>query len=208
MIIDRIQNMRSWYIRIVDKRPYGHAAFWVFFATLLMVFLYREVSIPLDVNWENGFTFVDVNVNRKSNVQKKSSEKKREKELDENQFEKNKNNKDWEEAVDMAFQSDNQLPRLLYPLKKIYPKYSKDKEVEATILVEILINKDGIVKDIKIRGIQLSKLITLDEENLFKLLFVSATKRMLLAARYTRPLINKKNQSIRMEFPLAFRLED
>lgn len=114
---------------------------------------------------------------------------------------------DAENAVDLSFMPNIAPPRPVGNLRKIYPQSAREQGVEAVVNVELLIGVDGIVKNVRIIGIRLSKAMPGDIGNLLNREFTRDAVKILLGARFTPPVVNGQKVPIRMEMPLKFRLE-
>ncbi|MCX7678062.1 MAG: energy transducer TonB [Spirochaetes bacterium] len=111
-------------------------------------------------------------------------------------------------AVDLAFLPNVVPPRPIGKLKKFYPQIAREKGVEATIHVELLIASNGKVKAVTILSIRLSKTLPADEYSLIAKAFARDAVKMLQEARFSPPVVQGKNVPVKFEMPLRFRLED
>ncbi len=111
-----------------------------------------------------------------------------------------------ENPVDLAFYPNIAPPRPIGRLKKYYPKIARQKEIEATINVELLITSNGKVKNVHILGIVLSKVLPADIHSGIAKAFAKDTIKILESVRFTPPIVNGKRVAVKMEMPLRFRL--
>lgn len=110
-------------------------------------------------------------------------------------------------AVDIAFFPNIAPPRPVGRLKKRYPKIAREMNIEAVINIELLISKDGKVRNVKILGIRLSKALPAELHSEIAGLFSKDAIKILLGTQFTPPIISGKRVPIKMEMPLRFRLE-
>jgi hypothetical protein len=111
------------------------------------------------------------------------------------------------EAVDLAFYTDVAAPRLLKPLKRLYPQVAKDKNVEALVHVELLIGIDGIVKNVRVISVRLSKEFPSSIKQQISKAFARDTIKMLMGARFTPMVVEGKKVPIKTDTPIQFKLE-
>lgn len=111
-------------------------------------------------------------------------------------------------AVDLAFQPNVVPPRPVGKLKKFYPPAAREKGIEATINVELLIASNGKVKAVRVLGIRLSKTLPPDAHTEIAKAFARDAIKILQEARFTPPVVQGKNVPVKFEMPLRFRLED
>ena len=154
--------------------------------------LYFQDEIPEDL-----FEFIDVNVSEPS--QNPASQ-----EIDPNQVVPSIEAK----AVDLAFLTGVDTPRLVGGLQKIYPQMARRESLEAVVLVEVLINVDGSVVNVKVIGVRLSKILPPTAKKQMQDAFSSASVQMLMKARFTEPYVNGKNIPVKLEIPMDFELEN
>ena len=110
-------------------------------------------------------------------------------------------------AVDIAFVPNIIPPNPVGKLKKLYPPRARTMEVEALLNIELWIDKRGVVKNIKILGIRLTKTLPPDLHSEITNAFKRDAVKILLGAQFTPPIINGKKVPIKMEIPLRFRLD-
>lgn len=111
-------------------------------------------------------------------------------------------------AVDLAFQPNVVPPRPIGRLKKTYPQVAREKGIEATINVELLIASNGKVKAVRVLGIRLSKALPADVHTEIAKAFARDAIKILQEARFTPPVVQGRNVPVKFEMPLRFRLED
>jgi outer membrane biosynthesis protein TonB len=110
-------------------------------------------------------------------------------------------------AVDLSFYPNIAAPKPIGRFKKLYPKSAKDMNLEAQINVELLISPSGKVLSVNILGIRLSKALPPELHSVIAKDFARDARAILMAARFTPPVVDGKNVPIRMPLPLKFRLE-
>ena len=91
-------------------------------------------------------------------------------------------------------------------MKKIYPESARQREIEATLFISIVISKEGKVLRVTILSSRLSKPQPTEVATQLKKDFESAAIKILMGARFTPPIIDGKKVSIVMEMPLKFQL--
>ncbi len=111
-------------------------------------------------------------------------------------------------AVDLAFQPNVVPPRPVGKLKKYYPQIAREKGIEATINVELLIASNGKVKAVRVLAIRLSKTLPSDAHTAIAKAFARDAIKILQNARFTPPVVQGRNVPVKFEMPLRFRLED
>lgn len=111
-----------------------------------------------------------------------------------------------EEAVDLAFFPNVVPPRPIGRLKKIYPEEGRSREVEATVIVRLVIDEQGRVLEAHSVHILLSKALPAVAADELKLRFGEAAVEIMAQARFTPPIIDGQKRAIVMEMPLRFEL--
>jgi len=110
-------------------------------------------------------------------------------------------------AVDLSFMPNVVPPHLISRLKDIYPKIAEQMDIEASVFTEILINEKGVLININIIGIRLSKSLPGKLQSQVEATFIRDTKKMLLNSRWTPTIINGKKIPIKMVYEFQFKLE-
>ncbi|TFH38830.1 MAG: hypothetical protein E4G96_09910 [Chrysiogenales bacterium] len=110
-------------------------------------------------------------------------------------------------AVDLSFYPNIVPPRLLGRIEQRYPKIARELQVEAVVMVELLIGASGKVLSIGIIGIRLMKDLPPDLKERVASQFNNDARLMLQGARYSPPVVDGKNIPVKMEERLIFRLE-
>ena len=85
---------------------------------------------------------------------------------------------------------------------------ARRENLEAVVLVEILINIDGSVVKVKIIGVKLSKALPSVMKQQMQAAFSKASVQMLMKSRFSKPYVNGKNIPVKLETPMDFELED
>ena len=111
-------------------------------------------------------------------------------------------------AVDISFLEGVKGPRIIGGLKKDYPKIAEREEVEAVVLLEVIISASGKVVKVNPLGVKLNKALPKALQNTMRSAFSRSAIKMLKIARFTPPEINGKNVPIKLEIPLDFVLEN
>ncbi len=109
-------------------------------------------------------------------------------------------------AVDISFFPNIAPPKPAGRLKDLYPDSAKKENVEATVLVELLIAASGIVTNVKVLAIKLTKALPPTIQIRLFSDFGRDARRILKGAQFTPPIVNGKRVPIKMEMPLRFRL--
>ena len=195
--ITRLRNLIDYADTLYQKHDYFVAFLIAFIISSVVIFyrsstLYFQDEIPEDL-----FEFLEVNVSEPN--ESSSSE-----EIDPNQVIASIEAK----AIDLSFMSGVDTPRLIGGLKKIYPPMARRVSLEAVVLVEVLINVDGSVVNVKVIGVKLSKTLPLLTKQQMQNAFSLASIQMLKKARFTEPYVNGKNIPVKLEIPMDFELED
>jgi len=110
-------------------------------------------------------------------------------------------------AVDMAFYPNIVPPKPIGKFKKIYPQIAREKEIEAVINVELLIGSNGVVKDVTVLGVRLSKELPTETYNDISRAFIRDTKKIFLGKQFTPAVVEGKKRPIKMDYSLRFTLE-
>lgn len=110
-------------------------------------------------------------------------------------------------AVDIAFFPNIAPPRPVGRLKKRYPKKAREMNIEAVLNIELLVAADGIVKNVRILGIRLSKALPPELHLQLSKEFSKDVLKILIGAQFTPPIVHGKQVPIKMEMPLRFRLD-
>ena len=111
-------------------------------------------------------------------------------------------------AVDLAFQPNVVPPRLVGRLRKESPLIAREKAIEATVRVQLLIASSGKVKSVLPLNISLSKQLPPELQANMSKAFARTAIKMLMDIRYSPPIVNGKNVPVKYETTLRFRLED
>ncbi|MCS6985104.1 MAG: energy transducer TonB [Leptospiraceae bacterium] len=113
------------------------------------------------------------------------------------------------EAEDLAFLGPGvRPPRLISPLKEYYPPEARSLGVNAELYLEIIIDRDGVVRQVTSYpdSVRLDRSLAPAVEDRLKKEFQAAARRTLLGARYT-PVIKDGNPIVvRMGIPFQFRI--
>ena len=110
-------------------------------------------------------------------------------------------------AVDLSFYPNVVPPRLVGSIEQRYPKIARELQVEAVVMVELLIGASGKVLNIGFLGIRLMKDLPPDLKERVASQFYRDARMMLQGARYSPPVVDGKNVPVKMEERLIFRLE-
>jgi outer membrane biosynthesis protein TonB len=110
-------------------------------------------------------------------------------------------------AVDISFYPNVAPPKLVGRLKKIYPKSARELNIEATVQVELYIDGEGIVRNVKIIGIRLSQAMPDNISTMLTKDFTRDAIAILKGEQYTPPVVNGKKVPIKMTLPLKFELK-
>lgn len=111
-------------------------------------------------------------------------------------------------AVDLGFMPDVVAPKPVGALMKKYPKAASEQGIEAIAYVEIMIDANGQVKAVNVVGVKLSKDMLPDAAEAMKKLFAADAVTILMAAKFTPPVVKGKSVPVKMDMPLNFKLED
>ncbi len=117
----------------------------------------------------------------------------------------------YDDAVDFDFVPDTSnlvTPMPVGSLKKIYPKIARDMDVEARLSLEILYNKDGIVKNVKVLGIRLSKSLPGKLQDEVEAKFIRDAKKILLNHQFSPAIYKGVKIPLKMSTTFQFRLEE
>jgi hypothetical protein len=128
--------------------------------------------------------------------------------VDDNNVERATGLSDADSAVDIDFLGSNVAhPKLISRLKRIYPSSAEKVGIEAIVKAQLLISPSGKIIGVDILGITLSKGLPVERNNRMSKHFANATRKMLLGAKFSPPIIDGKSVPIKMEYNLKFRLE-
>ena len=109
-------------------------------------------------------------------------------------------------AEDLSFHPNATSPRMIGSMKQDYPALARQMNIEATVYVSIIINKNGKVIKVKISGVVLSKKLPSDIENDLKQKFAASLTRSLKEVRFSPPFVEGKNIPIEMEQSVRYTL--
>ncbi len=112
-----------------------------------------------------------------------------------------------EETVDLSFYPNVVPPRPIGALKKIYPDEARQREVEATVFVRLVISSAGQVLSVQVLSVKLHKAFPKHTEKTLQESFAGAATESLQSARFFPPIVDGKKVSIIMEMPLMFQLK-
>jgi hypothetical protein len=115
---------------------------------------------------------------------------------------------DQESPIDISFYPNIAVPKPIGRLKKIYPKSARQQDIDATVIIEILIAPDGIVRKVNVLSVRLSKALPDELNRKLSGEFSSASVKILLGAQFSPPIVNGKRVPIKMELPLNFRMDE
>jgi len=193
-----------------ERHPYVFA-----FIISMIIVSYMFFSTPsLEVSEENmisseNITFIDMDTIQapKRVVKKDVSATEGDVSEDTSNVERATGTSDDADAVDISFYPNVAPPKPIGRLKKYYPEAAKENNIEAKVIIELLISASGKVKNVNILGVRLSKQLPPELYSKISKLFAKDARRILLGARFTPPIVNGKQVPIKMEMPLNFRLE-
>jgi len=111
------------------------------------------------------------------------------------------------DAVDLSFYPNMTLPRPIGGLPNDYPEIARDSNVEAKVLLQILINKEGIVIQVKIINIKLHKELPRQKRQQIMRAFKQTTISMLKRTRFTPTKINGVKVAIKYETSIMYDLK-
>lgn len=123
------------------------------------------------------------------------------------QVERAKGTSDASDAIDLSFYPNIAPPKPIGRLMKIYPKNAKQQNIEATLFVAIVIDRNGKVNKVNIIGTRLNKDLPPEAHSQVSREFARAAIQILSRARFTPTIYNGKKVPIKMELPLKFRLD-
>lgn len=123
------------------------------------------------------------------------------------QVEKAQGTSDANDAVDLSFYPNLAPPKPIGRLRKIYPKNARQQDIEATLFVSIILDRDGKVIKVNIIGERMNKDLPPEMHSKISGEFAQAAIKILLSARFTPTVFNGKKVPIKMELPLKFRLD-
>jgi outer membrane biosynthesis protein TonB len=195
------------------RHPYRFS----FIASLVIVSFMLFFSPPLEVSEEDlmptdNIQFLDID-----RIQAQTARRVTRPELSTTSGETDPTNSDVERAqgtsddpnaVDLAFQPNVVPPRLIGRLKKEYPLVAREKAIEATVRVQLLISSSGRVKSVLPLNITLSRQMPPEIQANISKAFARTAIKMLKEIRYSPPIVNGKNVPVKYETTLRFRLED
>ncbi len=127
---------------------------------------------------------------------------------DENNIERATGTADWKSAVDTDFYPSMAPPRPVGRLKRLYPKLARDKNIEAVLNVDLLINEDGKVIDITIHRITLTTQVPQELTKKIRKDFAIYARKILVGAQFTPFIVNGKRKPARQGRRFEFRLKD
>lgn len=165
--------------------------------TVVFIF-YRSSEVYLQDNISELFEFVEIELFDTSQSASSSEE------IDPNQVIASIE----ATAVDMSFVKGVNGPKIIGGLKRDYPKIAEKNQIEAVVLLEIIINVDGRVVKTNVIGVQIKKSLPAELKRQVKQAFARSADKMMKKARFTTPKINGREVPIKLEIPLDFFLEN
>lgn len=193
---------------ILEQHPYSISS--ALAAALLAVILFSSSSIRFEPDQENTTSLQIVDI-KQIQKQKRISPKEVSREEGEvsatEQVERTQGTSKSDTPVDIDFQPSIAPPKPIGALPKIHPKSAKDRDIEATLQVSLVINKNGLVTNFKVLHIRLSKKLPPELKKKISQDFIKAAGKMLRKTRFTSTVVNGKKIPIKTRFPLRFALE-
>lgn len=194
-------------LRFYDTKPYT-ASFLISIVLFTYMIFYTkrfEVQAPAEQPEKLQFVNLDEVVLPKKRVKKQvSTEEGAEPSED---VDRAQGSNESEVAVDLSFFPNIAPPKPVGRLKKIYPDAARAENIEATVMVELIIAPNGKVSSVKIVGTRISKDLPPEQYSAMTLAFAQAATQILMGAQFTPPVVNGKKVPVKMELPLKFNLD-
>lgn len=125
---------------------------------------------------------------------------------DSNEVERAEGLSEADDAVDLAFFPDVVPPRPVGKLRKVYPEEARQRDMEATVYVSLVIGREGKVLAVNVLSVRLAKPQPPEIADPLKKKFALAAVEIMSSARFTPPIIDGAKVPIVMEMPLKFQL--
>ncbi|RME93269.1 MAG: energy transducer TonB [Candidatus Hydrogenedentota bacterium] len=191
-----------------DRHPYEFSFFLSVLILLLILCVASQGPIKTTTTEIEKLTFLDLkDVQLEKRVTRKEIQESEDQNAEVQEVEKAKGSSD-SQTVDLAFYPDVAPPRLVTRLEKIYPKSAKLLEVEATVYLQLDIDKDGNIIRMQVLNVVLDKELPPAQKQQVINDFIQDTKKMLQGARFTPPMVNGQNVPVTMEQMIRFELRD
>lgn len=87
----------------------------------------------------------------------------------------------------------SQMPRVLSDVRPIYPQEAKDNKIEGSVILNVLIDEKGIVRQVEV----------VESEEIFKKEALLAMKRF----KFSPALVNGKAVAVKIRYVINFKLE-
>jgi len=204
-------NGNKWILKWTEIFIHHPFYFSFLFSTLVMLFALFYTSSDKVAAMEESidvFQVMDIDkIVMPKRVRKKEIDINAEEETQETDVERAEGLSEEENAIDLSFFPNVVPPRLVGRLKKIYPEEARQREIEATVYVSLVIGTEGNVLKVNILGTRLSKPQLTEVEQSLKKAFTIAAIKIMKGARFSPPIIDGKKVSIIMEMPLQFKLD-
>ena len=111
-----------------------------------------------------------------------------------------------EGVSDLSYFPGIPLPRPLRSYKMIYPQKAREQGIEADALVEVIIDKSGIVKEVQVLGVSLRKQLPEALNDEFTKEFAKAARQILLGHPYSPSVVEGEARIVRTQFSMPFEL--
>ncbi len=205
-------NIHPWRLFLKWQREHPYLSSFLISMTIVSYILFSSPSLKVIEDTTTAYdplSFLDVEM---MSVKKLTAAKEVTSDpnatTDENNVERATGTADWKSAVDTDFYPNMAPPRPVGRLKKLYPKLARDKNIEAVLNVDLLINVDGKVIDITIHRITLTSQVPRELTQRIRKDFAIYARRILVGAQFTPFIVNGKRQPARQSRRFEFRLKD
>ncbi len=202
-------NFLSWpgLIEWQSRHPYIFSFLIAATAMFLILFYSSSVEMVDDYTPPEKLKFVDIDqFQLPQRVVKKTISTEKGEISEKKQVDRSKGTADSEKPVDLSFYPNIAPPKLIGRLRKDHPQSAKQRNIEATVFVSLLIDRQGYVRQVHIIGTRLSKDLPPDLHSKISRDFARLAIRILRGARFTPSIVEGKKVPIKMELPLQFRL--
>jgi outer membrane biosynthesis protein TonB len=112
-----------------------------------------------------------------------------------------------DKAVDLAFYPNVAPPKMVGRAKKLFPVIARDNDVEAVVHTEVMIDAEGVVRNVNVMHVRFSKEVSEDIKAEMRRAFIRDTKNIIMSARFTPAVINGEKKAVLMQYPVTFELE-
>ena len=207
-ILDHDKSIIGILARFEREHPYMAAFIGaVVFTVVILFYAPSEEIIDQDMSFSDTISIINIDEIKtpKRKVKKQVSDKGDP--SDPTDVDRASGMSDAKNAVDITMN-----PSIVPPkpppgsLRILYPKYAREKSIEAMVYTQLLVAANGKIKKVKINYVKILKELSADVKPIMIRAFTKAAYKTLIGAQFSPPVIKGKNVPVVTLFNLRFQL--